>query len=65
MMFASFWLNFTQKLANMPPGQNVGKHTPPNLGGFCTGSGRFFAFVAKYWQKLATKMYQKIRTDKR
>ena len=36
MMFASFWLNFNQKLANIPPGQNVGKHTPPppNLGGF-------------------------------
>ena len=28
-MFASFWLNFSQKLANAPPGQNVGKHTPP------------------------------------
>ena len=33
-MFASFWQNFRQKLANIPPGQNVGKHTPPsNLGG--------------------------------
>ena len=35
-MFASFWLNFNQELANYPPGQNVGKHTPPtpkNLGG--------------------------------
>ena len=32
--FASFWLNFNQKLANIPPRQNVGKHTPPpNLGG--------------------------------
>ena len=27
---ASFWLNFTQKLANIPPRQNVGKHTPPS-----------------------------------
>ena len=24
MMFASFWLTFSQKLANIPPGQNVG-----------------------------------------
>ena len=23
------WLNFSQKLANVPPGQDVGKHTPP------------------------------------
>ena len=29
MMFASFWLNFNQKLANVSPGQNVGKRTPP------------------------------------
>ena len=33
MMFASFWVNFNQKLANVPPGQNVGRYTPPNLGG--------------------------------
>ena len=32
-MFASFLLNFSQKLANVPPGQNVGKHTPPKSGG--------------------------------
>ena len=31
--FASFGQNFNQKLANTPPGQNVGKHTPPKSGG--------------------------------
>ena len=32
--FASFCLTFSQKLANVHPGQNVGKRTPPpNLGG--------------------------------
>ena len=33
MMFASFGLIFNQKLANVPPRPNVGKHTPPESGG--------------------------------
>ena len=33
MMFASFWQNFNPKLANAPPGQNVGKLTKPKSGG--------------------------------
>ena len=39
-MFASFWLNFSQKLANVPPGQNVGKHTPPKSGGLNISWGK-------------------------
>ena len=31
--FASFGLSFSPKLANVPPGKNVGTRTPPNLGG--------------------------------
>ena len=31
--FASFGLNFSQKLANVPPGQNVGKRTRPKVRG--------------------------------
>ena len=34
----SFWLNFSQKLANLSPGQNVGKHTPQKIwGALATG----------------------------
>ena len=33
MTFASFWLIFNQKLANVPPGQNVGKRTLPQIWG--------------------------------
>ena len=35
MMFASFWRNFNQKLANIPPGKMLANIPPPkNLGGF-------------------------------
>ena len=47
MMFASFRLFFKQKLANVPPGQNVGKHTPPKSGGLVGLRASFFGKKSK------------------
>ena len=41
--FASFWLNF---MANVPPGQNVGKRISSKSGGLVWPAGRPFHTVA-------------------
>ena len=61
MMFASFGLNFSQKLANIPPRQNVGKHTPPKSGGLIVSTSRSNTNYEIAWSKYAERFPEWIR----